>query len=57
LISGLIPPSALRDLLVDAKTIIWNGPVGVFEIDAFAGGTRRLANAIADSDAFSRRWW
>ncbi|TDT43393.1 phosphoglycerate kinase [Halospina denitrificans] len=45
--------SAFADLLVDAKTIIWNGPVGVFEIDAFSGGTRRLANAIADSDAFS----
>jgi phosphoglycerate kinase len=36
-----------------AKTIIWNGPVGVFEIDAFADGTRRLSEDIASSDGFS----
>ena len=40
-------------VLKDAKTIIWNGPVGVFEIEQFSGGTRSLAKAIAESDAFS----
>ena len=40
-------------LLAQAGTIIWNGPVGVFEFPAFANGTRALAQAIADSDAFS----
>ncbi len=36
-----------------AGTIVWNGPVGVFEFDAFANGTETLARAIASSDAFS----
>jgi phosphoglycerate kinase len=40
-------------ILADAGTIIWNGPVGVFEFDQFGEGTRRLADAIAASDAFS----
>lgn len=41
------------DILSKAGTIIWNGPVGVFEFDQFAEGTRVIANAIAASDAFS----
>jgi len=41
------------DIVKRAGTVIWNGPVGVFEFDAFAGGTRVLAEAIAESDAFS----
>ncbi len=41
------------DQLQQAKTIIWNGPVGVFEFDQFATGTQALAQAIAASDAFS----
>ncbi|TAM11747.1 MAG: phosphoglycerate kinase [Nevskiaceae bacterium] len=43
----------LRSLLKDCGTIVWNGPVGVFEYDSFADGTRDLALAIADSNAFS----
>lgn len=51
-----IGPEAAReiaDILKDAGTILWNGPVGVFEFDQFAGGTEILSRAIADSDAFS----
>lgn len=40
-------------LLQDAKTILWNGPVGVFEVDAFGNGTQTLAQAIATSQGFS----
>lgn len=43
----------LNAILAKAKTIIWNGPVGVFEFDQFGLGTKAIANAIADSDAFS----
>jgi phosphoglycerate kinase len=43
----------LADVLSRAGTIVWNGPVGVFEFDAFAKGTERIARAIAESDAFS----
>ncbi len=43
----------LADLLKTAGTIIWNGPVGVFEFDQFGKGTKKLALAIAASDAFS----
>ena len=45
--------AALAEELKGAKTIIWNGPVGVFEIEAFSHGTRKLGEAIASSDAFS----
>lgn len=49
------PKSAakLAQQLRDAGTIVWNGPVGVFEYDAFAAGTRALAKAIAESQGFS----
>lgn len=45
--------AALADQLRKAGTIVWNGPVGVFEFEAFAGGTRVIAQAIAESDGFS----
>lgn len=41
------------EIIANAGTVIWNGPVGVFEFDAFGDGTRSLAEAIAASDAFS----
>jgi phosphoglycerate kinase len=44
---------AIADILKNAKTILWNGPVGVFEFDQFANGTKALSQAIAESDAFS----
>ncbi|WP_020406957.1 phosphoglycerate kinase [Hahella ganghwensis] len=43
----------LAEVLKSAKTILWNGPVGVFEFDQFGGGTEALAKAIAESEAFS----
>ena len=45
--------AALKMILARAGTIVWNGPVGVFEFDAFAGGTEAVARAIAASKAFS----
>ncbi|WP_095497353.1 phosphoglycerate kinase [Paraferrimonas haliotis] len=44
---------ALANVLESAGTIVWNGPVGVFEFDQFGAGTQRIAQAIAASDAFS----
>jgi phosphoglycerate kinase len=40
-------------ILADAKTILWNGPMGVFELEPFSGGTRGVATAIAGASAFS----
>lgn len=49
------PKSAqqLEKILAEAGTIVWNGPVGVFEFDQFGAGTKALAEAIASSKAFS----
>ncbi|MDO4675352.1 phosphoglycerate kinase [Anaerobiospirillum succiniciproducens] len=55
MIMDLGPKSAqnIVDAIKSAKTIIWNGPVGVFEFDQFSNGTKTMALAIAESDAFS----
>jgi phosphoglycerate kinase len=55
LILDIGPETAARlaEQLKKAGTIVWNGPVGVFEFDAFAHGTETLAQAIAQSPAFS----
>jgi phosphoglycerate kinase len=49
------PETAKRyaELIAKAGTVVWNGPVGVFEFDAFGKGTETLARAIAASNAFS----
>ena len=49
------PATAARyaQMITDAGTVVWNGPVGVFEFDAFAAGTAAVARAIAASNAFS----
>ena len=41
------------EVIKKAGTVIWNGPVGVFEFDAFAGGTRAVAEAVAESEGFT----
>ena len=55
MILDIAPESAkkLADAIVNAKTILWNGPVGVFEVDAFGQGTQIVANAVKDSQGFS----
>ena len=50
---GVKTARTFADLIAKAGTIVWNGPVGVFEYDQFAGGTRAIAQAIAASKAFS----
>ncbi|MDR2189214.1 MAG: phosphoglycerate kinase [Azonexus sp.] len=49
------PQSAqeLADIIMQAGTVVWNGPVGVFEFDQFGGGTRKIAEAIAATKAFT----
>jgi len=49
------PKSAqeLADIIMSAGTVVWNGPVGVFEFDQFGEGTKTIANAIAATKAFT----
>jgi len=50
---GSISSTAFANAVRDAKTIVWNGPMGVFEMDAFAKGTEAVARAVANSHAVS----
>ena len=50
---GPVSALAMGEILSEARTILWNGPIGVSEIAQFAEGTRSLALSIASSDAFS----
>jgi len=45
--------AALAEIIKNAGTIVWNGPVGVFEFDQFGEGTKAISLAIAESEAFS----
>lgn len=55
MILDIAPESAeqLAAAIIKAKTILWNGPVGVFEVDAFGQGTQIVSNAVKDSQGFS----
>ena len=50
---GPVTAARIADIIKNAGTILWNGPVGVFEFDQFAGGTEAVSRAIAASPAFS----
>ncbi len=55
MILDIAPESAMKlaEAINDAKTILWNGPVGVFEVDAFSHGTQIVAEAVKNSQGFS----
>ena len=55
MILDIAPESAMKlaEAINDAKTILWNGPVGVFEVDAFGNGTQIVAEAVKNSQGFS----
>ena len=50
---GARTAAVLAGMLKKAGTIVWNGPVGMFELEPFAKGTRTIAQAIAESEAYS----
>jgi len=45
--------AAFSDIIMDARTVFWNGPMGMFEDERFAAGTRTVAQAVADTKAFT----
>jgi phosphoglycerate kinase len=45
--------AAFSDVILDARTVFWNGPMGVFEDERFAAGTRTVAQAVVDTKAFT----
>ena len=45
--------AAFSDVVMDARTVFWNGPMGMFEDSRFANGTKTLAQAVADTKAFT----
>jgi phosphoglycerate kinase len=50
---GPISSATFADVIKKAKTVFWNGPMGVFEFDAFASGTRAIAQALTEVDGFT----
>lgn len=50
---GLKTQALFADAVKNAKTVIWNGPMGVFEMEKFAGGTRAVAKALSETDAIT----
>ena len=50
---GPVSSAAYASEIAKAKTIVWNGPMGVFEVDGFRAGTEAVAKAVAEADAFS----
>ncbi len=50
---GLKTRETFADIISKSKLVIWNGPMGVFEMNAFAGGTRAVAESLAQTEAFT----
>lgn len=50
---GPVSAKKLANILVSSGTILWNGPIGVFEFDQFQGGTKTIAEAIAHSNSYT----
>ena len=47
------PPGSYADVVAGAATVLWNGPMGIFELAPFAAGTRTVAEAVADCRGFT----
>ena len=50
---GPVTEKLFAQALTDAKTIVWNGPMGVFEMESFSNGTKAMVHAMADSAALT----